>query len=218
MTKFDSARRAAAALAFLAVSSLDRVGVATFDAVIGERVRALRGRGHLHSVLTFLEGLSDIENHSESTDASPRDGELTAPRTGALTDLSAVIRSYQRSSLRPGIVFMISDFMDPGNFKGELKLLSQRGFDVNLIQVLSREELAPSIVGDLTLVDAESGAVREVSVSERVLAAYREALSSYATSLESFCRSNGMGYAMVPSDSSFEDLLLQRLVEGRMTE
>src|SRR4026208_846102 len=31
MTKFDFARRAAAALAFLAVSTLDRVSVATFD-------------------------------------------------------------------------------------------------------------------------------------------------------------------------------------------
>src|SRR6266480_185942 len=58
ITKFDFARRAAAALAFLAVSSLDRVGVATFDSTLRARVRALRGRGHLHSVLAFLEGLS----------------------------------------------------------------------------------------------------------------------------------------------------------------
>lgn len=218
MTKFDSARRAAAALAFLAVTSLDRVGVAAFDGSLGERVRALRGRGHLHSVLAFLEGLSNIENHTTSTDDLLRDEEPTSARTDAITDLSAVIRSYQRSNVRPGILFMISDFMDSGDFRIELKLLTQRGFDVNLIQVLAREELEPSITGDLMLVDSESGAAREVSVSERVLAAYREVLGNYTASLESFCRANGMGYALVPSDSSFEDLLLQRLVEGRMTE
>src|SRR5688572_506702 len=50
MTKFDFARRAAAALAFLAVSSLDQVGVATFDTAIRLQKRASRGRGHLMAV------------------------------------------------------------------------------------------------------------------------------------------------------------------------
>ncbi len=62
VTKFDFARRAAAALAFLAVSSLDRIGVAAFDSAIRSRLKALRGRGHLLSVLSFLEGLSDEED------------------------------------------------------------------------------------------------------------------------------------------------------------
>src|SRR6185295_2110475 len=55
-TKFDFARRAAAALAFLAVSSLDRAGISAFDSAIRSRLRSLRGRGHLVSVLSFLDG------------------------------------------------------------------------------------------------------------------------------------------------------------------
>src|SRR5215510_13068985 len=66
ITKFDFARRAAAALAFLAVGSLDRVSVATFDSELRSRTRALRGRGHLHSVLAFLEGLGQQVTKSES--------------------------------------------------------------------------------------------------------------------------------------------------------
>src|SRR5499427_11159628 len=45
LTKFDYERRAAAALAFLANDSHDRVGVAGFDDGITSRLRAKRGKG-----------------------------------------------------------------------------------------------------------------------------------------------------------------------------
>jgi uncharacterized protein (DUF58 family) len=227
ITKFDFARRAAAALAFLAVSSLDRVGVTTFDSDLRSRIRALRGRGHLHSVLSFLEALS-----IEPAELTPGEAGLTederqaAPQAAveppgdfaAVTSLSAVIRKYQRSSVRPGILFVISDFLDAGNFRIEMKLLAQRGFDLNLIQVLAPEELEPKMRGDLMLVDSESAAAREVTVNERVLDAYRSALASFTTTLESFCRATGIGYTLVTADASFEDLLLKNLIKSRMAE
>ncbi len=216
MTKFDFARRAAAALAFLAVSSLDRVGVATFDSDLRARIRALRGRGHLHAVLAFLEHLSLESPETTSPEALTAGRRPISPE--AVTSLSGVIRGYQRSNAKPGVVFVISDFLDEGDFRREMKLLAQRGFDLNLIQVLATEELQPLIIGDLILVDSESGAAREVTVNHRVLDAYRSSLASYTTSLESFCRASGIGYTMVTVDVSFEDLLLKNLIEGRMAE
>ncbi|MEK6287378.1 MAG: DUF58 domain-containing protein [Acidobacteriota bacterium] len=226
MTKFNFARRAAAALAFLAVSSLDRVGVATFDSTLRARIRALRGRGHLHSVLSFLEGLSAGPEAKPSAAEPAENGVQGAHEASvdvvssaeAVTNLSAVVRSYQRSNRRPGVLFVISDFLDPGDFRIEMKLLAQRGFDLNLIQVLAPDEMQPHIKGDLMLVDSESSQGREITVNERLLAAYRSTLSAYTTSLESFCRATGIGYTMVTADVSFEDLLLKRLVEGRMAE
>jgi uncharacterized protein (DUF58 family) len=219
ITKSDFARRAAAALAFLAVSSLDRVGVAAFDSTLRARIRALRGRGHLHSVLAFLEGLSTQSELSSNTDVEPGESSAgVANDSDHATNLGAVLRSFQRSNQRPGIVFLISDFLDPGEFRREMKLLTQRGFDLNLIQVLASEELQPALKGDLMLVDSETGVAREITVNERMLAVYQRALSAYTTSLESFCRATGIGYMMVTADVSFEDLLLKRLVEGRMAE
>ena len=66
MTKFDFARRAAAALAFLAATSLDRFGVTAFDAAVRKRMRPLRGRGHLLSVLSFLESLAENGEGAEA--------------------------------------------------------------------------------------------------------------------------------------------------------
>jgi uncharacterized protein (DUF58 family) len=234
-TKFDSARRAAAALSFLGINSLDRVGVAAFDSAIRARMRAARGRGHLLSVLTFLDGLSGGEAQSpggekniKATDELDQSrvekisGGMNQPKqtTGpaASTDLSSVLRSYQKSTLRPGILFVISDFLDSGNFRQDLKLLRHRGFDLNLIQVLAQEELQPEVGGDLLLVDSETGEAREITANDRIVAAYKATLAVYTTSLELFCRATGIGYAMITADVSFEDLLLKKLVEGRMAD
>lgn len=222
-SKFDFARRAAAALTFLGISSLDRVGVAAFDSTLRERLKAQRGRGHLLNVLRFLDGLvgedekRTVTGGEQGSDA--RSEQAPAPnQTAARTDLSLVLRAFQRANARPGIVFVISDFLDAGGFRTEMKLLARRGFDLNLIQVLAADELDPAVVGDLLFVDSETGEAREITVNERLVAAYKTTLSEYTHGLESFCRSQGIGYTLVSADSAFEDLLLKNLIEARMAE
>lgn len=228
LTKFDFARRAAAALAFLAVSNLDRVGVAAFDSSIKARMKALRGRGHLLSVISFLEGL-DGESLQGASTGTPADetsrvaAVIEANVTNARgpnthTDLRAVLRAYQKASVRRGILFVISDFLDAGEYRTEMKLLAHRGYDLNLIQVLAPEELTPEVGGDLLLVDSETGDAREITANERIVAAYKTALAEYTTGFELFCRAQGIGYTLVTADTNFEDLLLKRLVESRMAE
>lgn len=225
VSKFDFARRAAAAIAFIAVSGLDRIGVAMFDSDLRSRTRALRGRGHLHSVLSFLEGLSIESQPSNPREIDLTDNERHSTRESTIespgesvTNLGAMIRSYQRSCIKPGIVFVISDFLDPADFRIEMKVLVQKGFDLNLIQVLAPDELHPKMRGDLMLVDSESGAAREVTINDRLLVAYKSALAACTESLESFCRAKGIGYTLVAADVSFEDLLLKNLIQSRMAE
>jgi uncharacterized protein (DUF58 family) len=223
LTKFDFARRAAASLAFLAVSSLDRVGVAVFDSAIKARMKALRGRGHLLAVVAFLEGLDDESVRAQTPaiaiDESNREAGVMETRgPGARTDLRAVLRAYQKSSLRTGILFVISDFLDAGDYRTEMKLLARRGFDLNLIQVLAPEEMRPDVGGDLLLVDSETGDAREITANERIVAAYQAALAEYTTGLELFSRAQGIGYTLMTADTDFEELLLKRLIESRMAE
>ena len=219
MTKFDFARRAAAALAFLAVSSLDQVGVATFDTEIRLQKRASRGRGHLMAVLKFLESLSKDENLSQKNDSSlEQENQIKEVKTHSnrRTSLSSVLRNYQKTTLRPGILFVISDFFDEDDFRTAAKLLVQRKFDVNLIQVLADEEVNPEVAGDLLMVDSESGDEREITANQSAVAAYKKTLANFTSSLESFCKSNGLGYTFLQASASFEDLLLKNLIESRM--
>lgn len=219
MTKFDFACRAAAALAFLAVSSLDQVGMATFDTAIRLQKRASRGRGHLMAVLNFLEALTADDKPSMKNDSVQEPEKRVEDGKTHLnqrTSLSGVLRNYQKTTVRPGILFVISDFLDEDDFRTEAKLLAQRKFDVNFIQVLADEEVNPEVAGDLLMVDAESGDEREITANERAVTAYKKILAQYTSSLESFCKSNGLGYAFLQASASFEDLLLKNLIESRM--
>src|SRR2546423_8259069 len=111
-SKFDFARRAAAALTFLGISSLDRVGVAAFDSVLRERMKALRGRGHLLNVLRFLDALASDDRKALAPDEqgspAPREPVTPTPGASARTDLSAVLRGFQRANRRPAIASLIS--------------------------------------------------------------------------------------------------------------
>jgi len=209
ITKFDFAVRAAAALAFLAVSGLDRVGISTFDSLARARLRAMRGRGHLLAALSFLEDLSE-EFASDSSAVESDEQVITA------TNLAAVLRAYQKATPRAGVLFVISDFLDTGDFQKEMKMLAHRGFDVNLLQVLASEEVNPELGGDLLVIDAETGEEREITVNDRALAAYKDSLSRFTDLLAAFCRSCGIGYLMATSDEAFEDALLKNLIESRM--
>lgn len=225
VTKFDCARRTAAALAFLAVNSLDRVGVSAFDSTVRTRMRASRGRGHLLSLLSFLEGLTESDQSADTAEEQARlpvsarepQSEL-AERSDGPTNLSAVLRGYQKATVRAGVLFIISDFMDPGDFRREMKRLAGRGFDLNLIQVLAPEELTPEIAGDLLLVDSETGEAREMTANARGMAAYADALAQFTTALETFARVNGIGYTKITADAAFEDMLFRDLIASRMAE
>ncbi|HLG14562.1 MAG TPA: DUF58 domain-containing protein [Blastocatellia bacterium] len=227
-TKFDFARKAAAALAFLAVNSLDRVGVTVFDSAIRSRARAMRGRGQLLALLAFLNSLEAGQDDGLSgSSAAPHD-QATGSESGAssdssrdsrasnATDLGAVLRSYRRITAQPGVLIIISDFFDPRDFRREMKLLVRQRFDLDLIQVLTPDELRPKVVGAVDLVDCETGERREVTVNARTIAAYRSVLERFTSSLETFSRTNGIGYTLVTADQSFEELLIRNLVESRM--
>ncbi|HYP29281.1 MAG TPA: DUF58 domain-containing protein [Blastocatellia bacterium] len=221
VTKFDFARKTAAALAFLGIGSLDRVGVMAFDAGIRGRLRAMRGRGHLVSVISFLESLAEREEEAPDRAANP-DPQAEPARAdaaaeeGQATSLRSALRAYQKANPRAGILFIVSDFLDQSDFRQELKLLAHKGYDANLIQVLAPEELDPTVGGDLLLVDSETGEGREVTINDRLLASYRATLSEYTTSLENFCRTHGVGYSLMSAGDSFEDLLMKNLIGSRM--
>lgn len=195
LTKLDYARRTAAIIAFVATGSHDRLSVSAFDSSIVSRLKPLRGRGQLFSALSYLESLP---SHDQET------------------DLGNVLRQYRHVSMRPGICFILSDFMDATDFRRRMTLLAQVGFELNLVQVMAPEELNPQLTGDLMLIDSESGGECEVTVDPRTTAAYHRALARLTTDLQAFCRGNGFGYVMLTTDKPFEDLLVKNLIECGM--
>lgn len=188
LTKFDYARKVAAALGYVGLVRYDRVHVAGFAQTLGRRVPVLRSRTAVPTLFDYLERL----------------------RPGGQTDFSHALRNYALRASGTGVCVVLSDFFDPNWEKGVHALLARR-FHVVLLQVLSPEEVTPNLAGDLRLVDSETGEAREISVTPDLLSKYEEALAGFCGRLSEIAHKHGMDYLQVTTDAPIEDLLLKTL-------
>ena len=193
--KFAAARRITAALGYIALSNLDRVSIHYFAERLLSELGVKRGKAQFHSLLDFLR-------------ISPG----SAGRTSLLTSAKAFVKRTKRS----GIVLVLSDFLDPAGYEESLAILQHAEFDVHTIQILHPEELSPQAVGDLRLLEAETGASMEVTANEAVLARYREEAAAFNSDLATFCRKRAISHASVTCDLPFEDVVLKTLRDGLM--
>jgi uncharacterized protein (DUF58 family) len=187
--KFRYAMRLAAALAFIGFVNLERVGVAVFRDRVAEGWLPTRGRNQFLPIQEFL-------------------AELTP---GGGTAFNDSLRQYAQRAKDAGVAVVISDFLDPSGYAAGLRALMERRFDVHVLHLLAPDEMHPMLGGDLELVDAETGEVREVSIDAEALRGYERQLGAFISGIEAFCRTNELSYVRIVTDMPAEDLLLRRL-------
>lgn len=186
--KMHHAIRTAAAIGYIALSNYDRVSIQTYAAALGTPLPTQRGKG---GVLPFFRYLEKIKPEGE-------------------TAFSASLRRYAATTKQKGVAVVLSDFFDP-HWQEGLKALLARGFQVAVIHVLSPEEIAPKLLGDLRIIDSETGEAKEMSVNPALLARYEQAFTEFCTQIEGFCHRYGVDYLRTPSDSPFEELVLRSM-------
>jgi uncharacterized protein (DUF58 family) len=188
--KLETAKRLAAALGYVALSGSDRVSVLGFAAGLTQAFPPQRGKKQIGTLLRQLEGLS---------------------AEGAGTDLARTIELFLSRRPRPGVVVVLSDFLDPAGFARPLDRLVAEKFEPVLLQVLDREELAPSPGGDLVLEDVERGEQIEVTLDEAAIRAYRARLTAFFGSLADWAKKRGAHYGRVSTEAELEVALLAYL-------
>src|SRR5205807_4431857 len=114
------------------------------------------------------------------------------PRGG--TDLARAIDAVVQRAPRPGMLVVLSDFLDRGPFDAAITRAASAGHDVALVQVLAEEEMSPSYDGDYALEDAESGAVIDVTLDGRAIDAYIARLNGLFASLRALAKKHRAAY------------------------
>lgn len=196
-SKFASASRITAALAYIALANLDRVNIHCFASGILSELGIARGKAQFHSVLDFLRKTPDPDGP---------------------TRLLECVRAFTQRVKRRGLVFVLSDFFDPAGYEEALSLLRHSQFEVHTIQILDPAELAPAHVGDLSLLEIETDKSLDLTVSENLLRRYREEIAAFNSNLESFCLQRAIAHARVTTDVPFEDIVLRILRDGMMLQ
>ena len=187
-SKFDYARRVAAALGYIGLTNYDRVGATVFTDRMRSHMSAVRGRQQVFPYFRFLE-------------ESP---------VGGTTSLAKSLKEYALRTRQPGLAILISDFFDP-EWETGLKALLHRRFQVIAIHVLDRTEVRPDVLGDLKLVDCETGEEREITVSPALLKDYQKAVDEFCGGIQDTLRRYGADYLQAITDQPFEDLILRYL-------
>ncbi len=190
--KFDYARRVVAALAYVGLANLDRVSIACFGDGLGARLDPTRGKGQIFKVLDFLR----------------------AARADGRTATAQSLQAFVHRSKRRGLAVVVSDLYDPAGYEQGLDFLRFHRFDPYVIHLADPAEARPELKGDVELVDAETGAVRNVTVTPRVLARFARAHEAWLRRAEEFARSHALPYFRAPIDVPFEELVLRIFRSG----
>ena len=212
--KFDFARQVTAAIGYVALCGFDRVTVVPFPNAEGRMKKAESASPTVGDRQTAVtSALRAVRGKKSSLQFFRNLGVLTA---GGAANLNASLRRGALEARQAGVAIVLSDFLDPAGYEAGLTALVGRGFQVNAIQILAPEELAPTTFGDLRLVDAESGDEREVTFGKFRLKHYQQTVQNFCGRLNEYCKTRGMNHFMAASNTDLSDLLLKQLRQAEV--
>jgi uncharacterized protein (DUF58 family) len=167
--KADVAEGVAVAIGHVATRRANRLGVLTFG---GAYPRSSAPHGGRNGLLAAL-----LAARSHDTDQPVRAGRPSAAAPVAPSSPADALRFVANTAPRGGLVVLVSDFRGPRDWLRPLAAAAAR-HQVLAVEIRDEREDALPDVGELTLVDAETGREIRVDTSSRRL---REAFASAAS-------------------------------------
>ncbi|HET7419738.1 MAG TPA: DUF58 domain-containing protein [Candidatus Dormibacteraeota bacterium] len=185
--KAATARRLAAAIAYVALSSLDRVRLTVFAEGPTSGGAPYRGR---HSAQELFARIASFP-------------------AGGRTDYARLVAPISRQ--RPGLTVLITDGLGASPIDPAIKALKEAKQEGAILQLLAPQEIEPDWTGDARLRDAETGEERELTVTPATQAAYRTALATRTKEVERAAARRGLRFARLVTDQPIDDMVQRTL-------
>ncbi len=191
-SKAQYAAQFAAAMAYLGLKELDRVGVYPFSDRLIPGLPPRHGMGQMGKVIRLLHE--------------------TEP--GGHTSIDQAITEFLGQTRENGMVFLISDFLGSTGYEDGLSRLTHRGDDVTVIQILDPSDVSPSAVGTTRIVDVESQQRMVLTIGHRTKEQYERRFREHQTALASFLLSRRVAHFPVTTDRPMERFIHEDLRAG----
>jgi uncharacterized protein (DUF58 family) len=180
--KIDVAKRLAAAISYMTLARSERAQVFVAGAGLTGQTSPARGKAGLTPLLRALDAVTPAGK----------------------TDLARAVEQVLRRSTRPGLLAIVSDFLDAGPVLEAIGRAAQAGHDVVLVQVAAPDEIDPALEGDWALEDAETGEVVELTMDAATLEAYALRFAGLCEELRAFARRHHATYVRARTDEPLE--------------
>ena len=218
-SKVLAAHRIAMALGYVGLVNRARVIATTFGAGRTTTLRALRGRTSIERLAEFL-----LASARDATERGVGEGARTTAGASTGAGFEGAMRAVARSRSGRGVVVLASDMLvRPEEAAAGLSYLAgSAGFESFLLQTLSPGELAPEtlvergVVGDLRLMDAETGRAAEVTITGDVIRKYKQNLERHQQQIAKICAARSIAHLVVPTSTGPDELILRSLRSRRL--
>lgn len=184
-SKFDFARKLAAALVYVGLVRLDSILLQPFSRRLIDPFLASGGRHRFQPAENFLRSL----------------------KAEGRTNYFEVARDYLTTYPQRGLTIIISDFLDDSDCLRPLQYVADFGHELMLIQLWGQEDREPTGKGELELVDAESGTHAKIVLDERARGEYTQAFDAHADELRRLANRNGGRYAGLSTRNPIEEIV-----------
>ncbi len=193
--KWASARSAAEAVGYLALTGGDRLCVLVMKNGRALRSPQLSGRAAFPRLTGFLD--TCVPDGTEGT-------------------LTEAVKHTE--GLRKGLCFLITDGYTEDALKEALDYLGYLKQETAVIQTLAGEELRPEYEGAIKLTDSESGEKLDLLADRAALDAYHDALEGFLKDIRANCASREVPYMLLDGDKAFEECFIPLLSQSRMIQ
>ena len=206
--KADVAEGVAIAVGHLATQRGNRLGIVTFGGPADRRIRPVAGRDGLLATLLVAERASSAP--ATPIEVAGADGRAGTGR------LAESLRFVAAAARRGGLLVIASDFRGPRDWLRPFAAVARRQH-VLAVEIRDPREGDLPDVGDLTLIDAETGRQVRVDTSSRSLRdRFRTAATAERLSLAGELRRTGAEHVVLSTSNDWlRDLAGQLRILGR---
>jgi len=152
-----------------------------------------------------LSGRNDIGRVLRVLDEIVPDGRST---------LGEAIRRSALAGPRRKSLVVLTDGYDMEEIRPALRACRAAGTEVYLLMVLAPEETDPTVRGEFTFIDAETGTEASLSLDRPTLRRYLEMLEGYRADWSEFCRTSGVVLLELSSEQEIGPELFRALATG----
>lgn len=193
-SKFDYARRLAAALVYVGLVRLDSMLLQPFSARLLDPFLASGGRHRFQPAENYLRGIEP---------------------TGK-TNYFETARTYLSTYPQRGLTIIVSDFLDDVDCLKPLQYMADFGHELLLIQLWGEEDRVPLGQGEMEMTDAETGTSLKIALDDEARASYTAAFDEHAGALRRLAMRNGGRYAGLATSTPIEEAMFGPLmmIEG----
>jgi uncharacterized protein (DUF58 family) len=184
VSKFDYARKLAAALCYVGLVRLDTICIQPFGADFGR-----------HRFIPAVNFLQDL-------------------KPSGRTNYFQIARQFISRYPQRGLLIIISDFLDDTDCERPLQFLADFGHELMLLHVWSQEDREPPWEGQLDLTDAETGTTLEIGFDAATRTNYTAAFDEYAKGIQRIGLRNSGRYVGISTATAIEEAVFGPLARS----